>query len=470
MHPTEGQDGLTCLTANPEDTHANLVFVHGLGGSAFKTWNAGDDTELGYWPAKLAEDRPYCCVWVLQYTADILDSPLKRHKTIDLIDKGRWLVDQLVQHGVQEKPIVFVCHSLGGLLVKQALLFSQSLGPDSWRSVWAQTQAVFFLATPHTGSQLADIAQTLAGLIRRLTHPLAGLVLKPSLALRNLEKNNPTLRYLRDWYRYYAPVQGIETFAYAEGSALFGTMVVEVEAANPQIAGADFVQLSDENHLSIAKPENSRKTVHRKVAGYLEGLEERVTEGRIESAASFLPSREALQRAAEKRKLISRICGWWWEVIRVDGDIEVSLFEIRPNPMTNSVVCEHGFHYDRQGRPLSKWHSVMADVAMERKDIVLSYYWKGKRLHGDKLGQRFEGFGRIEFDQPFPPTNRVDRGSGRFWDFNASHPEQTREKIVEVLLRERNDKVIRDMNDRPGIRNKKAWIRPMLEYVSLHET
>jgi hypothetical protein len=441
----------------------NLVFVHGLGGGAYSTWDAGVGSELGYWPEKLAEHYQHCCVWTLHYTADIFDGPLRKSKTIDILDKSRWFVHQLVQNDIHEKPIVFVCHSLGGLLVKQALQFSQSLGPDKWRSIWAGTQAVIFLATPHTGSQLANISVVLAKVINRITRGWSRLLFKPSRAIENLEKNNPTLRWIRDWYRYHAPLQGIETMAYAEGRELFGAIVVDMEAANPQIAGVEFAQLSDEDHISIAKPVNSRKTVYRAVTRYVESLEARVNDGRVVSASSLMPTRIALERAAKNRKAISRISGWWWELIRVDKNIEVSFFQIRPHPMTNSVFCG-GKHFDRNGNPISEWHSEMADIKTKDNGMAIWYYWKGKRIAGEEVGQKREGFGRFEFDEPFPTADRIDKGSGEFWDILEGFPEQPEYKRVEPLLRETRAEVIRDMTKGES-EEKKSRILPMIRYA-----
>jgi triacylglycerol esterase/lipase EstA (alpha/beta hydrolase family) len=51
-----------------------------------------------------------------------------------------------------------VAHSLGGVLVKQALLFASLLGAAGWTAVWDQTRAVVFLATPHDGARIAEVA------------------------------------------------------------------------------------------------------------------------------------------------------------------------------------------------------------------------------------------------------------------------------------------------------------------------
>jgi hypothetical protein len=57
-----------------------------------------------------------------------------------------------------ERPIIFICHSLGGLVVKRAIITSRSVENEKtehWRSVYISTYGILFLGTPHLGSELA---------------------------------------------------------------------------------------------------------------------------------------------------------------------------------------------------------------------------------------------------------------------------------------------------------------------------
>lgn len=60
--------------------------------------------------------------------------------------------------GTMDHPIIFVCHSLGGILVKRALELSNdstSAHADANRNVFVSTYGILFLGTPHTGSDAA---------------------------------------------------------------------------------------------------------------------------------------------------------------------------------------------------------------------------------------------------------------------------------------------------------------------------
>ena len=54
----------------------------------------------------------------------------------------------MVQAGVGERPTVFVCYSMGGLVLKKIL--------EIYPKVGQSTKGVVFLATPHHGSPTAE--------------------------------------------------------------------------------------------------------------------------------------------------------------------------------------------------------------------------------------------------------------------------------------------------------------------------
>lgn len=56
--------------------------------------------------------------------------------------------------GAFNRPIIFICHGFGGILVKRALVFSstsRAKNVEHRRSVYLSTYAILFMGTPHTG-------------------------------------------------------------------------------------------------------------------------------------------------------------------------------------------------------------------------------------------------------------------------------------------------------------------------------
>src|SRR4051794_31740379 len=94
-----------------------VLVVHGLGGDPFKTWQAGESDD-DFWPRWLAQDVPDLEVWTVEYEA----SPSTwLGSAMSLPDRAANLLAWLETEQLPEKPLVFVTHSLGGLVVKQLL-------------------------------------------------------------------------------------------------------------------------------------------------------------------------------------------------------------------------------------------------------------------------------------------------------------------------------------------------------------
>jgi hypothetical protein len=102
----------------------SLVFIHGLDGHPFETWT--DSQNHVFWPRDLMPSvLPGTRVLTYGYNEDTRGNRL----TSNLRDSARSLMHRLMairQQGPSTKPIVFVSHCLGGLIVKQSLVFAHN--------------------------------------------------------------------------------------------------------------------------------------------------------------------------------------------------------------------------------------------------------------------------------------------------------------------------------------------------------
>lgn len=92
-----------------------------------------------------------------EYDADRLVAP-GGPDISGVFDEAVALVNHLIANRelqqAERRPIIFVCHEFGGLLVKRALAFSHSrkgLRVEHIRSIFRSTVAILFMATPHQG-------------------------------------------------------------------------------------------------------------------------------------------------------------------------------------------------------------------------------------------------------------------------------------------------------------------------------
>jgi tetratricopeptide (TPR) repeat protein len=265
---------------------ADVVFIHGLGGDAFGTWRHGDDDETS-WPHWLANAFADVGVWSLEHAADpskplgLLTRLLGRGgrdagQGMSLPDRAGQILDlmRLEKHFRGERPIVFVCHSLGGLLAKQILRQAHdNAGNTGAESISRRTAGVLFLATPHNGADLAMLADKFAA------------ICGPTASLAALKAHDPHLRNLYNWYRNHAPTLGIETETYFEARDVFGFRIVDETSSQPGV-GPDAVML-DEDHLSIAKPRELDAQVCRALE---EMLRKVLSPAGLSSAVDALPT------------------------------------------------------------------------------------------------------------------------------------------------------------------------------------
>lgn len=237
------------VSKKPESP-VDIVFVHGLMGSAPDTW-ACDAQPTSLWPKWLSELGD---IWIVDYPADLF---WWSNTGMAIPERARSVVDALVNYGLGSKPLIWVTHSLGGLLVKSMLRAAHELNNPNWEPVVRQTRGVVFLGTPHTGASLG----TVADLLRILMSVNAG----------QLKANEAHLLDLTTWYSRNARRLGIRTLAYYEKGTVRGIKVVDEGSADPRVDDCVPVP-SDANHMDICKPKDKHDPVFRGVLRFIQSL------------------------------------------------------------------------------------------------------------------------------------------------------------------------------------------------------
>jgi hypothetical protein len=136
----------------------SIIAVHDLFEGADETWT--DPTSKILWLRDLFPWRRHNVRMLLyEYDAKGLISPASRSgdriSSLAATFVGELCADRQNDNG-EKRPIIFVCHGFGGLLVKSALVYSSSVRSDKLehlRSVYISTFGILFLATPHQGFQ-----------------------------------------------------------------------------------------------------------------------------------------------------------------------------------------------------------------------------------------------------------------------------------------------------------------------------
>ncbi|KAH8678438.1 hypothetical protein BX600DRAFT_493699 [Xylariales sp. PMI_506] len=287
---TWGPYGLNLLYT-PPDPLVDLIFVHGLRGGSVKTWCKGDDLSL-FWPqAWLPRDPDLqnARIHSFGYNADWADT---KETSLDLQDFGRSLFSEMrtspaLRRG-EQTPIILVGHSMGGLVMKRAYLLARK-SPES-ASLAERMRCMFFLATPHRGSESAKL---LNNILR------ASTLLSSRQYITDIFKNSPALQLINDEFREFA--NRIQLWSFYETlktrvSATSSVMIVERDSAVLGYPGENF-QLLNANHRDVCKydsPEDPNYvTLRNSLARAIEELLGDVFSRRTEETKAQLGSLES---------------------------------------------------------------------------------------------------------------------------------------------------------------------------------
>ena len=185
--------------SSPRPAKVDVVFVHGLNGDPHNTWTA--EKSKIFWPAQLLppilEDEKVR-VLVYGYDADVTSFTDGASKD-KIHNHAEHLVAELAANRrirkASERPIIFIAHSLGGLVVKRALIHSSDIRgtkTEHLRSVFISTYGILFLGTPHKGSDVAQWGSRLEWICNAVMP--SGLVDSSNQLVDALKTNNETLQ------------------------------------------------------------------------------------------------------------------------------------------------------------------------------------------------------------------------------------------------------------------------------------
>ncbi|KAI0135684.1 hypothetical protein F4814DRAFT_402162 [Daldinia grandis] len=224
-HNEAGPLGLT-VVYTPENAHkADIVFIHGLGGTSRWTWSKNRDPEL-FWPSKfLPLDSDVCLARILTfgYNANFLKAG---SIGVSVLDFAKDLLFHLKYANDNQNedlhmgnvPLIFVVHSMGGLIIKEAYIQGQN--DPEYQSIIKAISAIIFLATPHRGTYLAET-------LNRILQTTIITNSKPYIS--DLMNNSFTLQRLNEQFRHIAPRLDIVSFYETQPTSVVFKRIMVVE-------------------------------------------------------------------------------------------------------------------------------------------------------------------------------------------------------------------------------------------------
>lgn len=344
-----GVTELWCPPA-PIDVLADICFVHGLKGHPFRTWydergpgteevpkesrskkfrlsirskgkqNAESDGGTTqeqprehqgcYWPLDLIPNN-FHNVRVITYAYDSHPSHFYAAETnqMTITQHAQNLLQKLTNNRVDclTRPIIFVAHSLGGILVKDAIVQSERYD-NHLKSLSQSSYAIFFFGTPHRGSSAARYGEILSNVVGAL--PGGPSMYKE--VLRGLKPNGEKLSLVEGDFnqllnRHIPADEKIQIYSFQEGKPLNSVKLGDgkvVPDSSSFFNRKDIEQNSfvDENHRDMARFRSARSSTYNDFSSALKGFLARI-QARREHA------RSAAQEAERARLAV------FWEII-----------------------------------------------------------------------------------------------------------------------------------------------------------
>ncbi|KAK3148176.1 hypothetical protein QOZ80_3BG0291690 [Eleusine coracana subsp. coracana] len=256
----------------------DVVFVHGLRGGPFNSWRIADDksstTKAGLvesidedagkegtcWPREwLAADFPQARFLTVKYKTNLTQWT---GASLPLQEVSSMLLRKLVSAGIGSRPVIFVTHSMGGLVVKQ-LLYQAKL--NNYDNFLNNTVGLVFYSCPHFGSKLADMPWRM------------GLVFRPAPSIGELRSGSPRLVELNDFVRQHHSKGLLDVLSFSEtqvtpivegyGGWALRMEIVPIESAYPGYG--ELIVLPSTDHINSCKPVNKNDPSYAETLGFL---------------------------------------------------------------------------------------------------------------------------------------------------------------------------------------------------------
>jgi pimeloyl-ACP methyl ester carboxylesterase len=226
---------------------AVVVFVHGFLSSGEECWANANGT---YWPDLVAKATPETSVYVTTYRTGV------GSRTFSVNDVSDSLYEVLKLDGVLDRRlIVFVCHSMGGLVVRRMLVAQQKHFSDNHIGL-------FLVASPSLGSRYADWLSPIARFFKN----------SQADTLRMSETNEWLSALDQDFFNILDELD-ISGRELVEDLSILRAGLITLQQIVSPLSGEryfrDPLKIGGSDHFSIAKPADSEGLQHRVLMEFL---------------------------------------------------------------------------------------------------------------------------------------------------------------------------------------------------------
>ncbi|KAK4206997.1 hypothetical protein QBC37DRAFT_104982 [Rhypophila decipiens] len=239
------QKGLLELVKR-ENADLDIVAIHGLQGDAIQSWTH-ERTKFMWLTDYLPEQFPKARIFTYAYNSGVWFNGST--KTIE--QESVNLLTYLDHKVEQDRPLIFICHSMGGILLKAAMVKANN-ERKKYGFLLEHPKVAVFMATPHGGSKIASCVDHLV----KLPLPSSWFINKKHI--KNLKSHSEELEEMSDNFderkeEFRAILSFYETKPYPK----VGSLVVQKHSAN--LHEGKLIGL-DADHSTICKFESKMDT------------------------------------------------------------------------------------------------------------------------------------------------------------------------------------------------------------------
>ncbi|EDN69302.1 SesB [Beggiatoa sp. PS] len=262
-----------------------IIFVHGLKGDP--------ETSFGDWPKLIKEDdkEERGQLALSTYAVATFGYPAGWNDGFSLVDVKNSLLEALEDTRIFDdyKQIFFICHSLGGLVIKSLLIELKDDFPEYFQKI----AAIFLIATPSQGSPLANWISFLPKfLVGRLVPDLQTI------------ENNSYLQELENrWNKLLKQRKNICPRIYCAYERK-ATIILQVVSKVYMTTYCDKTSMPiGANHIDIVKPKSPGDPIYKWVRGCIADLQKEL--GSNATRDEFVNKIEL----EKLRKHLKKVCG-----------------------------------------------------------------------------------------------------------------------------------------------------------------
>ncbi|XP_046459703.1 protein SERAC1-like [Daphnia pulex] len=262
-----------CVRQNAKKWSMDVIFVHGLLGGVGWTWRQSELLGMNSdysecWPRDwLPADIPDLRILGVDYATSLSHWKSRcpddaRRSAIN--SRADQILLSLKLAGVGGRPIVWVGHSMGGLLLKQLLINASKSTDPELQNIVRNTKALLMLSVPHDGSSVAT-----------LNLP-ARFLLLPSVEVEELRKGSNILDNLNLEFKNLLLKFPIGIVSLVETKATlvqpWGIEFKFVEPNSADLLSAGEVHYLPVDHFEICKPLNRNSFIYQRLIKLILGV------------------------------------------------------------------------------------------------------------------------------------------------------------------------------------------------------